>query len=191
MEKQLGPRWTCFSISLQMATSEKKSRLSNSCEMCDLSTIHLNKHTLRTHVPWYVSPSTACVDCHKSECFGKDRDRFHKGHRLISGENLLRAWFLLMNGLFLFMSRELGPEFLHWPPDLGSSTFLRHPRSRKRNISINIFINMIRIYTCSFKGMTRKYLSHRFKNSKQRKKHFNEPMQATVYIVRHRTCYFM
>ena len=46
--------------------------------------------------------------CHKSEGFNKDRDRFHKGHRLISGENLLRAWFLLMNGLFLFMSRELG-----------------------------------------------------------------------------------
>ena len=91
-----------------MATSAKKSRFAHTCEVCDLSTTHLNKHTLRTHVPWYVSPSTACVDCHKSEGFGKDRDRFHKGHRLISGENLLGAWFLLMNGLFLFMSRELG-----------------------------------------------------------------------------------
>ena len=70
--------------------------------------MHLNKHTLRTHVPWYVSPSTACVDCHKSEGFGKDRDRFHKGHRLISGENLLRAWLLLINELFLLMSREVG-----------------------------------------------------------------------------------
>ena len=97
-----------FSISLQIATSAKKSRFSNTCEVCDLSTTHLNKHTLRTQVPWYASPFTACVDNHKSEGFGKDSDRFHKGHRLISGENLLRAWFLLMNGLFLFMSRELG-----------------------------------------------------------------------------------
>ena len=47
------------------------------------------------------------MDCHKSEGFGKDLDHFHKGHRLISGENLLRVGFLLMNGLFLFMSRKL------------------------------------------------------------------------------------
>ena len=39
--------------------------------------------------------------------------------------------------------------------------------------------------------MTRKYLGHRFKNSQHRKRHFNELMQATVYIFRHRTCCFM
>ena len=47
---------------------------------------------------------------------------------------------------------------------------------------------MIRIYTCSFKGMT-KYLGHRFKNYQHRTRHFNEPMQETVYIFRHRTCF--
>ena len=50
---------------------------------------------------------------------------------------------------------------------------------------------MIRIYTCSFKGMTRKYLGHRFKNYQHRKWHFNELMQETVYIFRHRTCCIM
>ena len=50
---------------------------------------------------------------------------------------------------------------------------------------------MRRIYTCSFKGMARKYLDHRFKNYQHRKRHFNEPMQAPVYIFRHRTCCFM
>ena len=73
-----------------------------------LSTTHLHKHSLRTHLPWFVSQSTACMDCHKSEGFGKDCDRLHKGHRLISWENLLMARFLLINGLFLFMSRDFG-----------------------------------------------------------------------------------
>ena len=53
--------------------------------------------------------------CHKSEGFGKDRNRFSKSHRLINGENLSRAWFLLMNELFLFNSREL---VLNSYPDL-------------------------------------------------------------------------
>ena len=90
-----------------MASSARSQCLST-CEVCDLTTTHLHKHTLRTHVPWYVSPSTAWVDCHKSEGFGKDCDRFYKGHMLISGDNLLRAWSLLMNGLFLFVSKEHG-----------------------------------------------------------------------------------
>ena len=38
--------------------------------------------------------------------------------------------------------------------------------------------------------MTRKYLGHRFKNYQHRKRHFNEPMQATVYIFRYRTWLF-
>ena len=90
--------------------------------MCDLPTTHRHKYTLRTQVPWYASPSTAWVDWNKSEGFGKDLDCSHKGYRLISGKKLLRGWFLLMNGLILFMSRELG--LLHWPPDLGSGTAL-------------------------------------------------------------------
>ena len=96
-----------------MATSAKKSRFAHTCEVCDLSTTHLNKHTLRTHVPWYVSPSTACVDCHKSEGFGKDRDRFHKGHRLISGENLLRGLVSADEWAIPIHEQGTWPEFLH------------------------------------------------------------------------------
>ncbi|MEW8547610.1 MAG: hypothetical protein AB2693_29225, partial [Candidatus Thiodiazotropha sp.] len=41
---------------------------------------------------------------------GNERElqNVHGQHRLFSGENLLQAWFLLMNGLFLFISQEMG-----------------------------------------------------------------------------------
>lgn len=32
----------------------------------------------------------------------------HSRHQLFSGENLLQSWFLLLNGLFLFISQEVG-----------------------------------------------------------------------------------
>ena len=61
------------------------------------------------HLPWYFYPSTACSDCLKSEGDGDTLRRFHRnfGHGVISGESLLQAWFLLMNGVFLFIMREL------------------------------------------------------------------------------------
>ena len=31
----------------------------------------------------------------------------HGRHQLFSGENLLQAWFLLLNGLFLFISQAM------------------------------------------------------------------------------------
>ena len=69
-----------------MVSSAKKTRFISTCGVCDLSNTHLHKHTLWTHVPWYVSPSTACFDCKISEGFGKERDLFHRGHRLIGKE---------------------------------------------------------------------------------------------------------
>ena len=39
--------------------------------------------------------------------------------------------------------------------------------------------------------MAGKYWGHRFKKYQHNKRHFNEPMQATVYIFRHRTCCFL
>ena len=53
------------------------------------------------------------------------------------------------------------------------------------------FIGIIQIYACSYKRMTGKYWCHRFKKYQHNKRHFNEAMQATVYIFRHRTCCFM
>lgn len=39
---------------------------------------------------------------------GSEQLKVHGQHQLFSGEYLLQAWFLLMNGLFLFLSQELG-----------------------------------------------------------------------------------
>lgn len=58
---------------------------------------------LRSHLPWYVNPSTACIDCQISEGTGSQLTIFHGKHQLIGGDVLLQAWFLLMNGLFLFI----------------------------------------------------------------------------------------
>ena len=53
------------------------------------------------------------------------------------------------------------------------------------------FAEIMSKYECSFKGMTRTYLGHGFKNYLHNNRHFNVPMQATVYIIRHISCYFM
>ena len=39
---------------------------------------------------------------------GSEQLKVYEQHRLFKGEYLLQAWFLLMNGLFLFLSQELG-----------------------------------------------------------------------------------
>ena len=53
------------------------------------------------------------------------------------------------------------------------------------------FAGIIRKYECSFKGMTRKYLGHRFKNYQHNSRLFIELWQATVFNFRHGTCCFM
>ena len=40
--------------------------------------------------------------------YGRNRFQLSRGHRGIIGESLLQAWFLLMNGVFFFIMRELG-----------------------------------------------------------------------------------
>ena len=64
-------------------------------------------------MPWYMDPSTACVDCQRGEGCSRDVERFHRMHQRIIGDYLLEAWFLLMNGIFLFMARELGLGGIH------------------------------------------------------------------------------
>ena len=75
--------------------------------------INLRWHALRTHMPWYMDPSTDCVDYLRGEGCPRDVERFHCMHQRIIGECLLEAWFLLMNGIFLFMARELGLGGIH------------------------------------------------------------------------------
>ena len=59
-------------------------------------------------MPWYMDPSTACVDCQLCEGTGGDLERFHLGHQWVVGKSLFQAWFLLMNRIFLFLAKELG-----------------------------------------------------------------------------------
>ena len=64
-------------------------------------------------MPWYMDPSTACVDCQRGKGCPRDVERFHRMHQRIIGDYLLEAWFLLMNGIFLFTARELGLGGIH------------------------------------------------------------------------------
>lgn len=78
------------------------------CQVCGAITTHLYRHMRRVHLPWYLNPATACVDCHMSAGTGRDLRSVHGRHQLFTGDAILQAWFLLMNGLFLFLSQEMG-----------------------------------------------------------------------------------
>ena len=64
-------------------------------------------------MPRYMDPSTACVDCQRSEGCPRDVEQFHCMHQRISGDYLLEAWFPLMNGFCLLTARELGLWDIH------------------------------------------------------------------------------
>ena len=38
-------------------------------------------------MPWYMDPTTACVDCQRNKGTGADLKRFHPGHQRIIGED--------------------------------------------------------------------------------------------------------
>lgn len=78
------------------------------CQVCGAITTHLYRHMRRVHLPWYLNPATACVDCHMSAGTGRDLRSVHGRHQLFTGDAILQAWFLLMNGLFLFLCQEMG-----------------------------------------------------------------------------------
>ena len=82
--------------------------LYDDCSICGANSPHMYKRYLRVHMPWYMNPATSCVDCHMSAGNERELQNIHGQHRLFSGEYLLQAWFLLMNGMFLFLSQGLG-----------------------------------------------------------------------------------
>ena len=41
-------------------------------------------------MPWYMDPTTACVDCHLNEGTGADLEWFVPGHQRVIGETLLK-----------------------------------------------------------------------------------------------------
>jgi len=68
---------------------------------------HLKRHINRTHMPWYMCPAYACVSC-RSASDQPEMQRAHASHGKFEGESQLKAWFLLVNGLLLFISGCLG-----------------------------------------------------------------------------------
>ena len=108
------------------------------CDACGNKTNRLGRHALRVYMPWNMDPTTACVDCQRNEGTGLDLNRCNPGHQRVVGETLLQAWVHLMNGLFLFMTRNLGFGF---PNDLlGFVVAMElHPRSFFRLSEKEIF----------------------------------------------------
>ena len=96
--------------SYRMASKEKRGRITfrDQCQVCGANSPYVYRHMLRVHLPWYVNPTTSCVDCHVSAGNARELQNMHGRHRLFSGEHLLQAWFLLLNGMFLFISQEMG-----------------------------------------------------------------------------------
>ena len=97
-----------FFIAEMPPRNRARSRFYDHCQVCGNISPHVNRHMLRAHLPWYLDPATSCVDCHMSAGKESDRRRLHGQHVHFGGEYLLRAWFLLMNGFFLFLSQQLG-----------------------------------------------------------------------------------
>ena len=93
--------------------SPKKLACEDTCTTFGRTTNHLRRHILRIHVPWFMNPVTACVDCQTSEGCGKQLNRFFMAG--ISREALIQAWIQLMIRLFIFIYERL---------DLGSFTEL-------------------------------------------------------------------
>ena len=87
----------------------------DNCSSCGDYSVNLRRHAMPwpCHMPWYMDPSTACVDYQRGEGCRRDVERFHCMHQRIIGDYLLEAWFLLMNVIFLLMARELGLGGIH------------------------------------------------------------------------------
>ena len=78
--------------------------------ICNIKISNLRRHMKRAHIPWYVGPTTACLDCMSNEGSVEQLNRFHGGHGRIGGVPVLNSWFLLMCGLMHFIITELGLE---------------------------------------------------------------------------------
>ena len=97
-----------FSFYCRIPPKKARQKFLETCCVCKTPVLHYKRHLLRDHLPWYVNPSCACVDCQFSEGYVKQLRHFHINHRGISGDFLSEAWFLAMNGLFWYIVRILG-----------------------------------------------------------------------------------
>ena len=91
-----------------MPPTSIKARFEDCCPVCGELTTHLYRHMKRAHLPWYLDPASACIDCHMSAGTGRDFRNVHGAHQGFTGEAMIRGWFLLTNGLFLILSQQIG-----------------------------------------------------------------------------------
>ena len=91
-----------------MPPTSKRARFEDCCQVCEELTTHLFRHMRRAHLPWYLDPASACIDCHMSAGTREDLHNVHGTHQGFTGETMIRGWFLLINGLFLFLSQQIG-----------------------------------------------------------------------------------
>ena len=93
----------------RMASRAKRGRaFYDNCQICGANCPHIYRHMLRVHLPWFMNLATSCIDCHMSAGNERELRNVHGQHQLFSGQSLLQAWFLLVNGMFLFISQEMG-----------------------------------------------------------------------------------
>ncbi len=97
---------------------KKQSARRHPCKVtgCPVACSQLRRHFIRSHVPWYAFPFTACWNCdvqESSQCFlihghGEDTDTHPSGARFNSFS--AHRWGFLMNGVFSFFCKHLGVE---------------------------------------------------------------------------------
>lgn len=97
-----------FLIIFSCRMPPKRFKFTKTCQFCEECNNHFKRHLSMAHLPWYMSPVTSCVDCQTSEGRGSQLVHFHERHQKIAGDWFFQAWFLLMNGVFMFLVQKLG-----------------------------------------------------------------------------------
>ena len=89
------------------------------CPLCNIpKKSHIKRHILRTHLPWFWSPTTACwvceeQSCHESSLMYHYSVSYAHNDSNTFDENNLHRWCQLMNGAFYLLLDWLRLESLH------------------------------------------------------------------------------
>ena len=75
------------------------------CPLCNIpKKSHIKRHILRTHLPWFWSPTTACwASCHESSLIYHHSVLLAHNDSNTFDENNLHRWCQLMNGAFYLL----------------------------------------------------------------------------------------